>query len=472
MRILLAVLAAGAGLACAQERPEQFAHAARIAGGGEDSHYRFTLPADAYRGVTRADLGDLRVFNGAGEPVPYAFVPLRLAKKDPAMHGTKLFPLRGEEAKGLDGLNVRIRHNPSGGTSVDVSSSSTAKERKLLGYILDPGELKTPFEALVLDWQSRAGFTGTARVEGSEDLKSWRTLAGSATILYLEHGGQRLERKRVELYGARARYLRVSFTGTPADFALKQARLELRPDKAEPAREWLALVGRPVEDRPGEYEFDTGGHFPVDRLRFVLPQVNTVAQAQVLVRSTVEVRSRSHRIRGERRTRTEEGWRPAAAATLYRLRRNGTEVTNADLAVAPSASRHWRLKVDQRGGGLGSGEVRLEIGWVPHQVVYAARGAEPFTLAYGMKIAKPGALPITAVLPDYKEGEAIALKTASLAATAAPAPRAASGVSEYMQEAVDSGQAKKWALWAALVVGVLLLVWMAFALLKQVGTPK
>jgi hypothetical protein len=109
---------------------------------------------------------------------------------------------------------------------------------------------------------------------------------------------------------------------------------------------------------------------------------------------------------------------------------------------------------------------------VPHQVVYAARGAEPFTLAYGMKIAKPGALPITAVLPDYKEGEAIALKTASLAATAAPAPRAASGVSEYMQEAVDSGQAKKWALWAALVVGVLLLVWMAFALLKQVGSPK
>jgi uncharacterized membrane protein YhdT len=41
-----------------------------------------------------------------------------------------------------------------------------------------------------------------------------------------------------------------------------------------------------------------------------------------------------------------------------------------------------------------------------------------------------------------------------------------------MQEAVDSGQAKKWALWAALLAGVLLLVWMAFALLKQVGKPK
>jgi len=98
--------------------------------------------------------------------------------------------------------------------------------------------------------------------------------------------------------------------------------------------------------------------------------------------------------------------------------------------------------------------------------VFAARGAEPFTLAYGMKIAKPGALPITAVLPDYKEGEAIALKTASLGVAASPEPKATSSFS------IDSGEAKTWALWASLVVGVLLLVWMAFALLKQVGSPK
>jgi hypothetical protein len=455
MRYGLIFAALWTGVAAGQERPDQYLHSARIGGAGDDSHFRFTLPAETYRGVTRADLGDLRVFNGAGEPVPYAFVPLRPATYKPAVHAAKLFPLRGEEAKGMDGLNVRIRHTAGGGTSVDVSTAPTAKQKKLLGYILDPGELKVPFEALTLDWQSREGFTGTARVEGSEDLKYWRTLAGAATVLYLEHAGQRLERRRIELAGARARYLRISFNGVPADFVLKGVQVELRPDKAEPAREWLALLGRAVPDRPGEYEFDTGGHFPVDRLRFALPQLNSVAQVQVLTRN-----------------RIDDPWRAATSGILYRLRRNGTEVTNADLAVGPSASRHWLLRVDQRGGGLGSGEVRLEIGWIPHQVVFAARGAEPFTLAYGMKIARPGALPITAVLPGYKEGEAIALKTASLTRMAPPAPRTTSGFSQYVQEAVDSGQAKKWALWAALVVGVLLLVWMAFALLKQVGNPK
>jgi len=449
-------------LAAGQERPDQYLHAARIGGSGDDSHFRFTLPAETYRGVTRADLGDLRVFNGAGEPVPYAFVPLRPATHKPAVHAAKLFPLRGEEAKGLDSVHVRIHHG-KGGTTIDVSSNPGAGKapRKLLGYILDPGELKVPFEALTLDWRSRGGFTGTARVEGSEDLKYWRTLAGAATVLYLEHAGQRLERRRIELAGARARYLRISFHGVPADFVLKGVRVELRPGRAEPAREWLVLLGRAVTDRPGEYEFDTGGHFPVDRLRFALPQQNTVAQVQVLARYRTETRRGS-----------EDRWQPMTSGTLYRLSRNGTEVTNADLAVGPSASRHWRLKVDQRGGGLGSGEVRLEIGWVPHEVVFAARGAGPFTLAYGMKIAKPGALPITAVLPGYKEGEAIALKTASLTGMAPAGPRTTSGFSEYVKEAVDSGQAKKWALWGALVAGVLLLVWMAFALLRQVGKPK
>lgn len=451
MRVMLLVLGLWGAAALAQETPARYSHAARIEGAGDDSHYRFALPAEAYRGVTRADLGDVRVFNGAGEPVPYAFVPPRPATLAPVLHATKLFPLRGDEAKGLDGVNVRI-HQGRAGTTIDVSSTPGAGKtrRKLLGYLLDAAQLKAPLEALVLDWQSREGFTGTARVEASEDLRSWRTVAAAAPLLYLEHAGQRLERNRVELHGAQAKYLRLSFAGVPPGFALRRVRAELRPQRVEPERQWLALAGKESERRPGEYEFDAGGHFPVDRLRLTLPQVNTVAQAQLFSRD-----------------RAEDPWRIATSATLYRLRRNGAEVTNADLAVAPNASRRWLLRVEQRGGGLGGGEVQLEIGWVPHEVVFAARGTGPFSLAWGLKVAKPGALAITAVLPEYKQGEALTLKVASLAPPAPQAPRG-STFSDY----VESGDAKKWALWTALALGVALVAWMAFALLKQIGNQK
>ena len=456
MRIALVLLAACAGIAGAQEGPRHYAHGASIATDGAESHYRFALPAGTYLGVLRRDLGDLRVFNGAGEAVPYAFVPLRPKLIAPESRSTKLFPLYGEEAKGLDAVDVRVERT-SRGTVVRASSSAPAggASRKILGYIVDTGEDQATLEALQLDWSTKHGFTGYARVEASEDLKRWTSLVDGASVLLLQHDGAKLERKRVELAGTRAKYLRLSFWGVPEDFVLKQVGVELRANIRQPERDWRSMAGVQDSRRPGEYVFDTGGHFPVDRLRFALPQVNTVAQVQILVRD-----------------RPEDPWLQVTSATLYRLRRDSRDVVNPDIAVAGNSSRYWLLRVDQRGGGLGSGEVSLEFGWVPHEVVFAARGASPFSLAYGMKTAKSAAMPLATVLPGYKPDEPIPAKAAAVSLqmplTREP-PSLLRSPGAFAKAAVESGDAKKWALWAALVAGVVFVGWMAFTLLRQAG---
>jgi hypothetical protein len=461
MRFAAAVLLAICGLAGAQEKPAQFAHGAAITVDGAESHYRFSLPAAAYMGVARRDLADVRVFNGAGEAVPYAFVPARPKPPAPKVLAATLFPLYGEEAKGLDALDVRVERTRRGTVVHATSAAGTpAGARKLLGYFLDLGDEKgkdkPALQALILEWSSRQGVTGFAHVEGSDDLKRWTSLASGAPVLVLEHEGARLEQKRVELGGARARYLRLSFTAVPQDFNLKGARLELRAESApQPERDWFAVGGAPDAKRPGDYVFDTGGHFPIDRLRFALPQVNTVAQVRVFVRE-----------------RVEDPWRPATSAVLYRLRRDSRDIINPDVDVHSEPSRYWLLRVDQRGGGLGAGEVRLEFGWVPHELVFAARGAPPFSLAYGLKVAKPGAMALATVLPGYKPDEPISAKTVAVSVQAPLVRERASlwkDPGPFARDAIESGEAKKWALWAALVVGVLVLGWMAFGLLRQVG---
>jgi hypothetical protein len=457
-KLAFALLLGCAAGAAAQERASQFAHSGAITLEGSESHYRFPLPAAAYMGIARRDLGDVRVFNAAGEAVPYGFVPLRAKTIAPESRGSKLFPLYGEEAKGLDGVDMRLEQSARG-TIVHISppASSRRAPRKLLGYLLDTGEEKEKplFAALNLEWAAREPFTGFARVEASDDLKRWALLVDGAPVLLLEHEGARLERKRIELAGANARYLRLSFTGVPPGFALKQVSLELRPDSTQPERDWLGTPGTPDPRRPGEYAFDTGGHFPVDRMRFALPQPNTVAHAQLFARD-----------------RLEEPWQPIAAATLYRLRRDSRDLVNSDVAVPPDGRRYWLLKVDQRGGGLGAGELRLEFGWIPHELVFAARGAAPFNLAYGMKTAKPGALPLATIVPGYKSGDPIPAKMAAVSVLAPTARERASLFGDpaaFVKAAVDSGEAKIWALWASLVAGVLVLGWMAFRLLHQVG---
>lgn len=451
----LLLLAAFATAAAAQERPSEHLYSAPLALDAGASHYRFAVPAEAYRGASRRDLADLRVFNAAGEPVPYAFAPRESRPVAAAVQEVNLFALYGDREKSLASTNVRVQRTQQGSVvNVSVTDAVPAARRKLVGYLLDTSELKPPQEALLLTWRAREGFSGSARVEGSDDLKHWRSLALNAPILFLEHGGARLERNRVELSGARAKYLRVSFDGVAPGFELKAVRVELPPEKAEPAREWLAFPTAPGKTA-GDLRVDTQGHFPVDRIRLELPQSNTVAQVHLYTRE-----------------RVEDPWRPAGSATAYRLARDGGELTNPDIRVGINPDRYWRVQVDQRGGGFGAGEVRLELGWVPHEVLFAARGAAPFTLAYGNKLAKAGPLPVSVVVPGWGTDQAPAVRSAKAGAVSGDAlapPSLLRDPARFFRGLAENREAKKWTLWAALLCGVLLLGWMALRLLRDMG---
>lgn len=446
--LLIFLLAAAA----AQEKPSEHPYAAPIALDPGASHYRFTVPAAVYRGASRRDLGDLRVFNGSAEPVPYAFAPREAQLPSPALETVNLFPLYGDREKGIGATSVRVQRTQQGTlVNVSVTDAVPPVRRRLLGYLIDASELKAPQEALLLAWQAREGFSGSARVEGSEDLKSWNSLATNAPILLLEHAGARLERNRVELFGARARYLRVSFDGVAPDFQLKEVRVELRAPKAERARDWASLRAAPGK-LPGELVVDTQGHFPVDRLKLSLPQANTVAQIELFTRE-----------------RAEDPWRHAGSATAYRLTRSGGELTNPDVQVAVNPDRYWRILVDQKGGGFGAGEVMLELGWLPHEVLFAARGAGPFTLAYGNKLAKPGAAPLPAVLPQDEKLAAGIARVGEETGSALPSVSLFSDPLRFISGFSENRELKKWTLWVVLLAGVLLLGWMAHRLLRDMG---
>jgi hypothetical protein len=454
--LLAAALASLAGASAAQPPATVFAYRAPVAVEPGHAHYRLVLPATVYGGIEGADLGDLRVLNARDEPVPFAFLPRRQDRPAPVkVHGARLFPLYGELSKGLDAVKLDVARDASGTVIRLAAEPEAAKgERKLLGYLLDAGAQKLPVEALTLEWQTRSSFSGAVRIEASEDLSRWATLVGEAPVLALEHAGERLERRRVEFPARAVGYLRLSFSRVPEDFALQGVALEQRGERVEPAREWRRLQGVAVPDKPGEYRFESGGRFPVDRVRLGLPQQNTVARIQLLTRD-----------------RDDAPWRAVASALAFRLLRNGAEATSPDVQVPPTAERHWLLRVDPRGGGLGAGEASLEIGWQPHEIVFAARGDGPFALAFGGRAAKPEALAIGAVVPEYRHGEELQAAAATVGEVTGAArvrPSLADPLG-LMRALAESGELKRWALWAVLLAGVLAVAWMALRLLREVG---
>ncbi len=442
---------------CAED-PSSFAYGITIRTDGGEALYRLELPRAVYRGAVRRDLGDLRVFNRAGEVVPHAFRPRATTEVQKREQVTlPFFPLYGEDAKQLDGLSLRVERRPSGTIIKLDERSGKQPSKKLLAYLVDATALRDPVRALELEVKSSAAYSANVSVEASDDLSSWRTVAAQAPLLSLQHEGAKLEQGRIEFASRKPKYLRISWTGMPAGAELGALRGEPGDARIDVARQWETVAGRPVADKIGDYAFDTQGVFPADRVRFELPQANTVAQIELFSR-----------------VRSDTPWRPVSRGTAYRLRRDGAEVSNPDMAIGENADRYWLLKADQKGGGLGAGEPKLLLGWIPNEIVWVARGEPPFTLAYGSRDAKPSAYSIESLVPGYSRDADLDAKVASTEPAAsvksvgADAPTVLGG-ERALEERID---VKRWTLWAALVLGVAFLGWMAWRLLKQMDKSR
>jgi hypothetical protein len=461
MRHLIPVVLCLPALAAA-EQPQDFAYGIPLAVDGREALYQVEVPRAVYEGVVRADLGDVRVFNAAGEVVPHALRPrVTTGKAAPQPVKVALFPIRTDAPAGIDGLDLRVEK--SGDRTVvnlRTRDGKPAGGTKLVGYVADASGVDGPVRAIVLELPAGAdNVMSRVTVEASDDLRQWTPLASGANVLRLAAGGERLEQLRIEFAARKAKYLRLTWSERGP--ALELAGLTVEPGETivDAPREWKEAPGVAVKDKPGEFEFDLGGQFPVDRLRMVLPQPNTVAAIEMLARA-----------------RPADPWRSVTRTTVYRLNREGEEVKSPDIAIGGTGDRYWLVKIDQRGGGIGGGQPLLAAGWVPHRLVFAARGTAPFQLAYGSREAKPAAYGIATLVPGYKDEATLDLKPAQVAAkpeavgigAAQPAAPRALGGEGATRERIDW---KRWLLWGSLVLGVVVLGLMALRLGRQMSKP-
>ncbi len=454
MKSLLALLLAPA-LCLAAEQPQDFAFGLPVQVDGREALYEVEIPASVYQGITRPDLGDVRVFNADAEPVPFALEPRppqRAQKPQPI--ALQYFPLYGEQAADLDGLRLRVEKSGAG-TVVSVKSDGgePLAKRRLLAYLVDASALKQPYEALELDWrQDSASYATNLRVEASDDLKSWTTVLSQAPLVRIEHDGQRLEQRTVEFQPRTAKYLRLSWPafgkadgpGRAEPLELTRVMVRTGDIALEPERAWREALPEAGE-KPGEYLFDLGGQFPVERVRFALPQENTIARVELFSRPD-----------------SRHDWQLVTSSVIYRLMQQGHQVSSPDLAVAMNTNRYWLLRVDQNGGGLGSGLPRLSAGWVPQKLVFAARGKDPFQIAYGSSKVQAAAYPIETVVPGWRSDQRPKLAHAELL------PERLLGGAAALHRPFNY---RVWGLWGALTLGVLLLAWMAWRLSKQMQSP-
>ena len=404
--------------------------------------YEVSIPLFVYRGIRSPELADICIFNGRDEIVPFSVTtppPPPIRKQILLPH----FPLPDKSTPG-EKLSIQVERRPSG-EIVTVSSGKAVTPPT--AYLVDATSATEPIESLVLEWRDTPeGFIEQVSVESSDDLEQWRPVT-TATLASLHRDGGTVVQRQIPLSGIKTRYLRLMPQGNRSAVEFTSVVAALSAGIAEPARERLAVAPRSAASgQPGEYLFDISGSMPVDRLRVLLPERNSLARGIIFSRP------------GE-----SAPWVRRQEGLLYRISTRDGELVSPELSVPASGDRYWRLKVGEAGGGVGAAAVTVEVAWIPHRIHFLPRGEAPFILAFGSGRADTRSVRGADLLAGLPASEAtkVGLVRAQVGEAVPLAGKAA------LKKEISSVTRKKLLLWGMLITGVGVLAWMALRLIRQ-----
>ncbi|MDR2371504.1 MAG: DUF3999 domain-containing protein [Treponema sp.] len=312
------------------------------------------IPEEVYRGLRRADMADMRVFDAEGLPVPFTVRPVPGQVFTPPPRTIPFFIWEKETALPagadieIDASGTVIRINSRGGPSTGRTNAA---------YLLDLSGFPGVPSALVLSMENKDHYNSAVRIYSGTDLSFWSEFDRRQIIAW--YGDSGANRDTIELPERDMRYLLLKFEN-PAP-APRSITALWKPVQAPPPRREKAAAGTFPDAGRRIVNYDTGGFYPIVSVNFILPETDSV---ETLIKS---------------RNAIEDEWRAVARAALFRFSGPGGEKTHEALEISSSA-RYWELE------SLSLPFAKApegRFGWQIREIVFPGRGKGPWTLAYG-----------------------------------------------------------------------------------------
>jgi hypothetical protein len=413
------------------------------------------IPEEVYRTARRADLGDVRVFNGNGEAVPHL---LRTAERHAAtvknVANIPFFPLSEDVGRRDEGAAaVHVERNADGlivNLTADTAAGGSSNEKRT--YLLDLTGREKETGKLGFIWREGPPLLAVRLLE-SDDLVHWHSLVDHAILADLDYGGHRIEQKTLVLPTRPLRYLKLLARDghNLPDLQEVMAYSEKLAERKQ--RHWSLLAdGQVVQNKQGlGIDYDAVGHPPVDRVKLHFPENNSMLRATV-----------------QSRPDTTSPWIPRCSTVFFALTVEGTAIENTLCSFEPVSDSHWRLEIIEDGAGLAtSGRVpTLELGWTAAEVLFVARGPAPFTLAFGSGRAGTSDQPDIGMILQAVSGR----DADHLISPAEVGERFDLGGQKALAAPPPPLPWKQWLLWAVLILGAVILAFMVRRLLHEMGS--
>jgi len=497
VRIRLAAGLAAAWFGVAGAQPPATTATAPIALQGNGPYHRLALPLGIYAHAAYGDLRDLRVRNAAGNAVPYAWLRNEAATPQFTSKEVPIFALPasagGTADASDDDASFRFRVRPDG--SLALARKPARQPAEAAQWLIDASQLKGGLLQARFEVAAEARGLFAFRLEASDDLRHWRSIGGEEQLVRLAHGGQTIERLAVDLGSVHARFLRLRWSNPQNGAPLTGVAID-SVQEVEPVAplEWTGAL-KPERCGTDHCDYALPRGLPVESLRIDLADVNTLAQVGVsgvlaampaAAAPAPVPRNPLYALRHQQRrpaaATSSPGEVPLLDTVVYRLAQAGGEARSPLLALDGGSYSSLRLRTAGPVSLLGPTPPAIAVGATPRTLVFLAQGAAPFSLTWNTAPEKqvvqggsPGAaLPLATLVPGYAANKSIAAGEASVTLPPAPVAAVEAVVAAAAQLPVPAqpDASRKWWLWGALGIGLLLLAGMAWSLFSSLRKDR
>ncbi len=281
-------------------------------------------------------------------------------------------------------------------------------------------------------------------------------MAAEVVLARLQYGDQWIKKDTIPLSDERGKYLRLTWPVGTESINVKDISAIYADPFSKENRYWVDLIGKRNFDTEDEttvvYEYKHDAFMEVNALQVQFAQQNTIIKANI-------------------KSKAEENqkWRfQSREGSYYKFATNDTVFENPIAQIPSTRDALWRMEIVEGGWENSQNAPSLQLGWIPHEVYFVARGEPPYILAFG-----------NARLPQkykkYSKGlldNAIANEKMGIIHHASPDRKIVLGGPEMLVPLPPALPWKKWVLWGILGVGVLVIARMAVILHRQMKVEK
>ena len=426
-------------LGAALSKPEQYAYQAELSEATK-ALQRIELPVDILLTSTRADLGDVAVFDKNGKPVPI-WLRKSLIPKLEKQFGLPVYQFNTYQQSSSKTLTIREQNQDQDQFSESTTTETVPVDQARQDYVIGLPEADEglEIESIELDWTHQpADQLLKVSIEAGSDLDSWRTIQSNKSLTNQESDDAKW--RTIDNIPKGEKYLRLTPLNSIRSFEIKQVIGTYQRNETV-KKIWHQLGDlKKMVDRPGYYKFDMPSNVQAIELKLIPGEQQTLINGDLYA------------------GREDFEQKRLIASNIQQHNISGREIEpNKSINIPAQSYVHWWFKPGQ----TLSSTPKVEISYPVYELLFLANDNGPFRLAWGNYESEALSNDLIGILsPEQKQQPASELVEMGKMQIAGGDARLSPG---------EKLPWLKWFLWLFLVVAVIITGNMAFNLFRDMN---